>query len=416
MLPSDDTSTYVVDLGARYIKLAAARDARPRLLLRLKPDLADVILTGRDRAAITAALEPSLRRVLLAMPPVVHTEQQGSAAAKKEAPVVAGGTDRGAVQVVVLASPVTNPDAVAAVVAFFHDAAAIPSVCVKDSLPPPLRTAGLSSGVVVDVGYGGTRCGVVLHGIRESRAVAFSPRGGRTVLTALRQRLLTEHGKAIGRRSVTETELEDVLLRGACVAPPHPARTATFDYGGDDGPAEGAAAASPAAPAADAAGEEEEGRAAALALGVPLLMESDIFLTRPIAALESLFAEPDDDSCPAAAAADAALFPDAGLATGFPKGPALPVVVAQALLACPTHLRADAVRSLVIVGGLSDVPNLRRRLVEGVVSAIQHRPEFAALRPLLAELEGTLVALVAPYTGAVAAVMGAAMAVRPATA
>ena len=414
MLSPDVAATYVVDFGARYVKVAAAHDTRPRLLMRLPTAAAAILQTSRDRAAIIAVLAPTLRRLVVTMPPGIpgHEALFGASAAKAKPPL-AGEREAGAAQVLLLTHPVSNPDVTAAVVEWLHDAG-VSSVAVRDGLVAPLLAASLTTGLVVDIGHGGTRCAVVAHGLRDPRAVAFSPRGAATVLHCLRQLLARDAGTVIGKRALRDEVLEDVLFRGSCVAPPHPARAALWDFTGTvpDPAASAAAASASLSPGADSPLAAD--RTSALGVGVPLLLGGDVIVARPAIALEALFAEPDDDDAPSAAAADAALFADvAGLGAEFPRGPSVHVTAARALLACPPALRHAAVRSIVIVGGVSDAPNLRRRVAEGIVAAVQRRAEFAPLRPLLAELEAAIVASAAPYSGGVAAVMGAVVGLRP---
>lgn len=346
--------------------------------------LAEVLRAGRSEADVAEQLVPVLQR--LAQQEELLTVPLGSTP-----PTVA-----------LLADGWSNPHVLKVVKGFFERSLRLKCTALS-SCAAALAAAGLSSGIVVDVGRESTRCHAVIHGFSVPHAESFSVRGLSALTAEVRRMLLDNpvlrdrHGKRIAG-SLGDALIDQLLTTSLCVAPT-PVDRRPFGL-----------------PPGHAPQDVEQQRRAALDVEIPVVIRSDVVAVPLCASFEMLFNEPTDGDEGPPSAADAVTSPAKGgrlapSAAAVRESLPLGALIAHTLSKLnPFTQLGDAAVAICIVGSVSDTPNFRRRLVEeslhyaGSAAFVDDEPaRRRRLRPLL---EAALVANVAPFAGWAAAALG----------
>ena len=387
---------YFLDFGCRMVKLIGEKDSRPRLFLPISKNDRVIAAACRDQSRIMDSLAPTFRRILCVMTPAVETSTK-DVRINSNAPSRRSGSallaPNFSIDILLLVTPVTNPDLTAALTDWMLSTGVINSVKAVDAMPGILRIASVPQGLAMDIGFTSTRCIAGGFGYRDPAAAAFSQRGTGSVLEAMRRLLLRDHG-AVKLQSwfPPDGQIPDEILEGAlmksCVAPPPTTKLASIEFNVSPQSRENV---------------ESEARKNILGQRIPLLRSERGCLVSAALALEILFLDDDDDEESAATLRSLPL---------CCRGPSLQATIARALIAVRPPFRVEACRAIVIAGGLSDVPNLRRRLLEEFYVLVQNDDEYRELFPLCNELECALVGCFEPYQGTVAMLVGVALSLR----
>jgi hypothetical protein len=356
------SASLVIDLGSGLVKWARGGDPTLRQVAVTPTAVGAQLHQGRNRKDIERALLPVLQRIF-------HKEALAMLPLGSRPPHIA-----------LLVGDVTNPDVLKVARDFFLQSVRVePSVLSTSA--GALAAAGLTSGIVIDIGLRSTRCHAVMAGHAVPRAAAFTRRGFRTVMDALRAALLKHpvvkerHAKRIAG-SAGDGVIENLLVTSSCVAPP-------------------AAGRRPFATAAD--DDMDAARAAALAAEVPIIIRSDVIAVAVAPAFEALFDRAEDFD-------EAAIPPHA-------TTPSIATLLGTVLQALdPKTQLSECASAICIVGTCSDAPNLRRRLISESIAYVRSEA-FAAESPQIVSALGPtmgsmIVADVKPYTGWGAAVIG----------
>lgn len=359
------SQTIIFDIGARLTKVIGAGEVRLRDLFRTPKEVARL---QRTASSVRDCFERPEFVFLMQRLYSMNNLCEGQ-------------------EIILLTHTTTNRHFYAAVSQFFVYQQTKPSQ--MSGAVGALMVSGLPSGLVLDVGFHGSRATAIFKMTPLERASRFATsRGVALVLEELRHQILGDNVEVFETNgplmaSLTDDLLEDVLIRGGCVAPPVAERR--FRSDGVSVP------------------ENDDERQESLDVGVPMMLKQDLVTSKPVAALESLFA-PWDDDCEKEQGRSRC---KAEIKPGVP----LAHLVACTLRACDHVQLPEVLRSIVIVGGLADIPNFKTRLFEEVLAVFMYGEGFAHLKHIVVPqlLKSIVPKNFNPWTSCAAAAVGAAI-------